>query len=193
MKKIKVENKMGSRSLLNHIHQRRNSSRTLVIAATLLILSTTLSGAGNAAGNAMDATATGWKQITNRTACEAMNPRHCAGSYGLEVSEYGHFIIGPNADGKTLEGELTLAEFTRLKVHADAVTSNIAVDPDGKCTSGRHVTGMSDIINIIIGSKTYPIIDQLNAQCSYHSDFESTKHLIENIRQIRQKYYITPF
>lgn len=160
------------------------------LAGVLLILSMALPSAANAKTSVVT---TAWQQVANRTACEAMNPLYCAGIHGFVVNDHGHFIVGPNPSGKTLEGELTAGEFAQLKAHADAIATDIAADPVGKCESGPHMMGTADVITLTVGAKVYSVTDGLNTECSYNGDSESTKQLKADVRQLRQKYYVTPF
>jgi len=155
-----------------------------------MILSLALADAASAATTVATAK---WTQVESRTACEAMNPRYCVGIYGFVVNDHGHFIIGPNPTGKTLEGELTTDEFAQLKAHADALATDVAADPTGKCEAGRRMMGTADVITLTVDLKAYAVATGPNASCSYNGDTESTKQLIADVQRLRQKYYVTPF
>lgn len=184
---------MKNHSRPNRTYPLCTRSGTCNVAAALLTLSMFFPSAAIAADSAAAVLTTDWKKVANYTTCEAMNPQHCVGMYGFAINEHGHFIVGPNLDGKTQEGELTAAEFARLKAHADAIKVNVAKDPCGKCISGHHIMGVTDVITMTIGVKVYSITDQLNVQCSYHGDSESTQQMVEDMHQLRKKYYVTPF
>ena len=83
------------------------------------------------AGPALTPTAT-WLEVSERTACEAMQDEYCVGRYGFAIRRGGTLVAGGSGGSRTIEGKLTLLNAT-VPLRSREVTATLSLC--GHCCS----------------------------------------------------------
>jgi hypothetical protein len=87
-----------------------------------------------------------WSRIDARSVCNGA----CAGKEGFSVLEDGHFVAGPDASGRTIEGQISDYEIAALD-HAAAVVASQGSDESADfCTSTGAYLGTSIGIRMVL-------------------------------------------
>jgi hypothetical protein len=140
--------------------------------------------------------ASGAKQfsaITIHMKCEAMRPDMCMGFYGFSVAGDGKFKVGPDANGKSIEGSITPDE---LKTLTTSVESQLASGQKVICMEIRTIPGMSEVISATFTdgteAKLFTLGNLSGGRCVV-GDYEKAKVVEANVRQLLAKYYPRPF
>jgi len=151
----------------------------------------TLALAGCGAGGA---TSMQWQQVGEHTTCEAADPSACSGRYGFTVDNQGNFVIGPNPKGSTIKGVLTTSELGQLTALANTLTADINVNPNPVCQAVTFAPGSSDVVGIAMATgQSFTLQDVLHGKCAFGGHTADTTALIDDLDQLRAKYYPSPF
>jgi hypothetical protein len=158
-----------------------------VMSGTLL--AALLAGCGGGGATSLQ-----WQQVGEQTTCEAANPAICSGRYGFTVDNQGNFVVGPNPQAKTVKGALTTAEFNQLKSLLNVMTADINGNPNQVCQAMATTPGYSDVIGIsMVTGQNFVVQDVLHGKCAYGGHVADTTALIDDMDQLRAKYYPSPF
>ena len=91
-----------------------------------------------------------WIRLEGRTAC----PGKCAGKDGFAVNQDGHFIVGPDAADRTVEGQISNDDFAALD-HAAALVAATGKDESKDfCTSSGTLLSSSSGIRMILSDES---------------------------------------
>jgi hypothetical protein len=176
-----------------------NPAKTLAYRASAILLCSALlppaqaeapaPGAASGAVAANAAPSAAWSTLHLQRHCEAMAPTHCRGFYGFTVDEHGHFRVGPNPVGQTIEGELTGDEWAGLKTAADQAAHYIAQNSLPECTPpARRLHGVGGSTDLTLRGTAYAL-----ENCRYNGDASATGQVTANMAQLLAKYYRVPF
>ncbi len=140
--------------------------------------------------------AAGWKELRERTTCEAMRSEFCVGYYGFSVSRTGGYTVGPARDGTTHTGAVTPEELDRLAALVNAVVA--AMDPRARptCLTEGLVPGASDRISIVLDDDSSVDVFQASGvprQTCFQGGEANARALHDAIRALLLKYYPRPF
>lgn len=144
--------------------------------------------------NSAAQTSVAWESLHVSTGCEAMRPEMCAGAYGFTVRADGHYVVGPNTAGKTLEGELSAQELASLQSDAQALLKNTIKQSRPECPRRLHfIPGVWRDSRLQLKAAHEFQISSRIGLCQYAGDAEASKKLDENLYALVVKYYPRPF
>jgi hypothetical protein len=66
-----------------------------------------------------------WLEVSERTACEAMQDHYCVGRNGLTIFRDGTFVAGVSGTGRTIERNIVSQELQRLSLLIGEVSPNV--------------------------------------------------------------------
>jgi hypothetical protein len=161
--------------------------KQLTVCTTFLAMLLGACGGGGA-------TSMQWQQVREQTACEAADPSLCSGKYGFVVDIQGNFVVGPNPQARTVKGALTSAEFNQLNSIVNAMTADINGAPNPACQAITFAPGSSDTIGLtMVTGQNFVVQDAVHGRCAYGGHVADTTALIDDLDQLRAKYYPSPF
>ncbi len=133
-----------------------------------------------------------WSKVTERTACEAMNPPYCVGSYGFTVTSEGRYTVGPADSGVEVSGTLSDAERSRISADADKVASALAGGP--QCDAAGAVPGVSDTVDLTDAHDVVSRVYQLDFKGTcYRGGRDPALRLHDDLEALMERYYPRPF
>ena len=155
----------------------------------LILLGTVLGLAGCSGTASPDVT---WTEVSEHTACEALNPQFCVGAYGFTVRSDGTYTVGPGGGDETLTGSVTSDERTRLS--ADAVAATASITEQTICDPAALVPGLADRVDLVAAPAGIVPVYQVNpgAIC-YRAARDASYALHDDLAVLMRKYYPRPF
>lgn len=152
-----------------------------------LAVSLAACGSGNPAGPGDS-----WSRVTERTACEAMNPSFCVGNYGFTVTSGGSYTVGPSDGGAEVTAMLSDAERTRISADADQVAS--ALGGSSQCDATGSVPGVSDSVDLTDSRQVVSRVYQLDFKgtCTLGGRDRALR-LHGDLNALMERYYPRPF
>ncbi len=133
-----------------------------------------------------------WSRVTERSACEAMNPSYCVGSYGFTVASDGSYTVGPGDSG--VEVSATLSDAERARISADAAQVAGALTGSPQCESGGSVPGVSDTVDLTDAHDVVARVYQLDFKGTcYLGGRDRALRLHDDLRALMERYYPRPF
>jgi hypothetical protein len=143
---------------------------------------------------ASDAALPVWLEISERTACEAMQDDYCLGRYGFTIQHDGRFVAGPSAQGSKVEGRVKSTELKRLgelvmQVSASTTHGERVCDPGG-------VPGIKDQVDVTFTAgqvvRAYDLGGSVGKLC-YVGSWDNVSRLHQYLRKLMTQYYPLPF
>jgi hypothetical protein len=145
------------------------------------------------AGPALTPAAT-WLEVSERTACEAMQDQYCVARYGFAIRREGTFVAGGSGGSRTIEGKLALPELQKLDSLIRAVSSS-ARGGERTCRKGG-VPGIRDQVDLTFTDGTiirlYDFGGQVSQAC-YVGSWDRVRGLHDYVRRLMSRYYPVPF
>lgn len=137
-----------------------------------------------------------WSEVSEQTACEALNPAQCVGVYGFHVMPDGTYQAGPSPGGQTAQGSITSLELQMLDNDIRQL-SQADLNSTLVCQSGSVIAGIQDKVTVTEAGNNYVIyegesIPDHGSQCTA-GDPASAEQLHSDLRNLMEKYYPTPF
>ena len=155
----------------------------------LTLLGTALGFAGCNGTASPDVT---WTEVSEHTACEALNPRFCVGAYGFTVRSDGSYTVGPGSAGETLAGSLTGDERARLS--ADAMAATVSITEQTSCDPAATVAGVADRVDLVaVPLGTVPVYQVNPGAICYRAARDASYALHDDLAALMRKYYPQPF
>jgi hypothetical protein len=135
-----------------------------------------------------------WVEISERTACEAMQDDYCLGRYGFTIKQDGAFLAGPSPPGRTVEGRLKSWELQQLAELIGQVSAD-ATNQEKICGQGA-VSGPKDQIDVTFADghivRAYDFGSRPGQVC-YIGGRDNVRLLHEHLRTLMTQYYPVPF
>ncbi len=159
----------------------------IYLAASLALLG---GCGGSGVSGGADASPT-WAKITSNRSCEAVNPPYCRGLYGFSIAHDGSYLIGPNAVGQSISGQITAAELDTLTAQGDAVVALINAAPNTVCPGPAIIVpGVSSAITVRLASNNR---DYRFDNCANGGPPSELQKLANTVDALVAKYYVIPF
>ena len=133
-------------------------------------------------------------QMSEKTACEALNPIDCSGLYGFTIDRVGNFTAGPSPTGVVITGAVTNDELNTLSGDATSYLASVTQVATCSTPTSPAVGGEGDIISLLTSANTQITIlggaPPLNCGVA---DPTKASALSSYFQQLREKYYPIPF
>jgi hypothetical protein len=166
------------------------------LLSTLWIVGMLLAGSeplAAPAGPALTPAAT-WLEVSERTACEAMQDEQCVGRYGFTIRRGGTFVAGGSGGSRTIEGKLALQELQKLDLLIRAASTS-ARSGERTCRKGG-LPGIRDQVDLTFADGTvirlYDLGGQVGQACCVGS-WDRVGRLHDYLRRLMSRYYPVPF
>jgi len=134
----------------------------------------------------------GWTQVSEHTACEALAPQYCTGAFGFAVQEDGRFTVGPSDSGATLTGTITAVE--RSRISSDAALVSASLTMTALCDEAHTIPGVGDRVDLTdTRAGTIPVYEAGLGGVCYRAGRDQAVKLHADLSALMAKYYPRPF
>ena len=138
--------------------------------------------------------AAAWLEVSEHTACVAMQDEYCLGRYGFAIRRGGTFVAGGSDGGRTMEGKLALPELQKLD-SLIRVAASSARGGERRCRKGG-LPGIKDQVDLTFTDGTairlYDLGGQVGQAC-YVGNWDRVRPLHDYLRRLMSRYYPVPF
>jgi hypothetical protein len=143
-----------------------------------------------------------WTSVSERTACEALDPSMCPGLYGFTIDSAGNYVAGPSPTAVVVKGTITADELNPLVATANdflaSITSTQACTTPPGPVIQTFPGGEGDEIDIVSTSaQTIVVFDPYGVPppptVCVSADPAQTSGLTNAVHQLLDKYYPHPF
>jgi hypothetical protein len=133
-----------------------------------------------------------WTQVTERTACEAMNPSFCAGTYGFTVMSDGRYTVGPADNGTQVGGSISDSAHARLSADAARVAGGLGGSQ--QCDTAGSVPGVGDAVDLTDAyGALWRVYDLGVKGTCFRGGRDPATRLHDDLRALMVSYYPRPF
>jgi hypothetical protein len=129
-----------------------------------------------------------WKEVSEKTTCEALNPAACVGAAGFTVRTDGTWVAGPAASGARKDGALTATE----KAQITSDVSVLETQRGQQCDATGNVPGTSDFVEVTLTDNTVLRAFEKGTipnQTCYRGGQEAASQLHDDVSALMVKYY----
>ena len=135
-----------------------------------------------------------WLEVSERTACEAMQDQYCVGRYGFTIHHDGTFVVGASGGVGTTQGKITPQELQRLgSLIGEASPS--ALGGERTCNKGG-LPGIKDQVDLTLASgavvRIYDLGGRVGEVC-YIGKWDNVHKLHQYLRALMSRYYPVPY
>jgi hypothetical protein len=135
-----------------------------------------------------------WLQISERTACEAMQEAYCAGRFGFTIRQDGSFVAGEFGAGRTVEGKIAPEELQQLSLLIREASPG-ATGGEQTCRKGG-LPGVKDQVDLTLTGgavvRIYDLGSRVGHVC-HVGNWHRVRRLHDHLRSLMSRYYPVPF
>jgi hypothetical protein len=135
-----------------------------------------------------------WLEVSERTACEAMQEEYCVGRYGFTIHHDETFVAGGFGSGRTIEGKIASQELQQLSLLIREASRG-ALGAEQMCSKGG-LPGIKDQVDLTFKDGTVVRIYDLGGrvgQVCYVGNWDKVRRLHGYLRSLMSRYYPVPF
>ena len=138
--------------------------------------------------------AVSWLEVSERTACEAMQDKYCLGRYGFTIHYDGTFATGASSGVGVTEGKITPQELQRLASLVRG-TSTGALGGARTCNKGG-LPGIKDQVDLTFANgvvvRIYDLGGSVGEVC-FVGQWDNVHRLHQYLRGLMSRYYPVPY
>lgn len=135
-----------------------------------------------------------WAEVSERTACEAMQDEYCVGRYGFTIRHDGMFVAGAYGGGGVTEGKINPQELQQLGSLIGQASAS-ALGGERTCSKGG-LPGIKDQVDLTFAGgavvRIYDLGGRVGEVCHVGS-WDNVHRLHQYLRALMTRYYPVPF
>jgi hypothetical protein len=134
-----------------------------------------------------------WLEVSERTACEAMQDKYCLGRYGFTIRHDGTFVAGGSGGRRAIEGKIASRELQRLGSLIRAA-SGAPLGREPTCRKGG-LPGIRDQVDLTLASGTVVRIYDLGASVGQICSVGNRDRVLQfhdYLHRLLSRYYPVP-